>query len=279
MDFFNFTLMKNIVILLSLLIGFNTALAFPSWGKTGHRAVGAIAQKHLSRKALKKVTKLLNGQSLAYVSIYADEIRSNPKYNDFAPWHYVNFDSGKKYGETPVNPKGDLIQGIKSCILKIRDTNTSKEDKQFYLKFLVHLIGDLHQPLHTGNAEDKGGNTIKVDWFKEHSNLHRVWDSNMINSYKMSYSELSKNTKQKTTADITKIKSGTLLDWVHESKALATKVYASATLDDKLSYTYMYHNFPIAEKQLQKAGIRLAHVLKLTFSSKKNELDAFLNGI
>ncbi len=271
--------MKNICLILSLLICINSTYALPSWGKTGHRAVGAIAEKHLSRKALKKINKLLNGASLAYVSIYADEIRSNPKYNDFAPWHYVNFEDDKKYGETPTNPKGDLIQGIKSCILKIRDLKTSVNDKQFYLKFLVHLVGDLHQPLHTGNAEDKGGNTIKVDWFKEHSNLHRVWDSNMIDSYKMSYSELSKNTKQKTKTDIAKIKSGTLLDWVYESKSLATKVYASAKMNDNLSYTYMYHNFPTAENQLQKAGIRLAHVLKLALCGKNTELDAFFNGI
>ncbi|WP_040396110.1 S1/P1 nuclease [Aquimarina agarilytica] len=271
--------MKNILILLSLFIGIHSSFALPNWGKTGHRVVGAIAEKHLSRKALKKINTLLNGTSLAYVSIHADEIKSDPKYNNFSPWHYVNFKEGEKYGETPAHPKGDIIQGIKSCILKIRDTNSSTADKQFYLKFLVHLLGDLHQPLHVGNAEDKGGNTIKVDWFNTASNLHRVWDSNMIDSYKMSYSELSNNTKHKTTTEIANIKSGSLLDWTYESKALATKVYASAKMNDNLSYTYMYHHFPIAESQLQKAGIRLAHVLQLVFCGKNTELDTFFNGI
>ncbi len=275
-------IMKNAFFIYAILITFNNLSAkehFPNWGKTGHRTVGAIAENYLSCKTKKKIAKLLNGESLAYGSIYADEIRSNPKYNEFAPWHYVNFDSGKKYGETPVNPKGDIIQGIKTCILKIRKSETSIADKQFYLKFLVHLIGDLHQPLHLGNAVDKGGNTIDVEWFNTPSNLHRVWDSEMIDSYKMSYSELADNTKMLSKTELITIQSGSLLDWVYESKGLADKVYASAKKEDHLKYKYMYDFFPVVEKRLHKSGIRLAYLLEHVFSKKTAWLESFFKGI
>jgi len=143
------------------------------WGKTGHRATGQIAEDHLTKKAKKKIDAILNGQSLALVSIFADEIKSDQKYKGFSPWHYVNFSFDKKYGEDTPSEFGDLIQGIEKCKAILMDDTSSITDKQFYLKLLVHFIGDLHQPLHVGRGADKGGNDIQVQWFKKGSNLHR----------------------------------------------------------------------------------------------------------
>ena len=151
--------------------------------------------------------------------------------------------------------------GIEHCINMLKDSSTSQEDKVFYLKFLVHLIGDLHQPLHVGRKEDKGGNDIKVLWHYKKSNLHRVWDSDMIEFYNMSYSELSSNTKNLSRAQIESISKGSILDWTYESQALAKKIYQSAKMDDKLSYRYSYKYFGLVRSQLQKSGIRLAKVL------------------
>ena len=130
---------------------------------------------------------------------------------------------------------------------------------------LVHLIGDLHQPLHVGRAEDKGGNDIKLLWHYKNTNLHRVWDSDMIRSWNMSYTELAGNAKKLSKEQIRSIEKGSVLDWTHESQALAIKVYGSAKADDKLGYAYSYEHFSTVESQLQKSGIRLAKILNDIF--------------
>ena len=273
-----FKMKYSFVKIFTLLISFQT-IASPEWGKTGHRTVGAIAEKYLSKKTNKKIQKLLKGESLAFVSIHADEIKSDHQYDEFYPWHYVNFPPEKKYGEEPVNEKGDLVQGIKKCILIIKDENTSADDKRFYLKILVHLVGDLHQPLHVGNAHDKGGNAIKVLWFGKETNLHRIWDSDMIDDYKMSYSELAENETMLSEAEVEAIQKGTLLDWVYESKKLAEKVYASAKDQDALRYKYGYDFFPLVRSQLQKGGIRLAYLLEMIFKNDTARVDEFFTGV
>lgn len=272
------TIITTIVLAFNL-FGFSYATNSPDWGKTGHRAVGEIAAKHLKKSTQKKINQLLNGESLASVSIYSDEIRSDPKFKSYSSWHYVNFAADKKYGEEPINPKGDVLQGIKTCIDTLRNPLTKKEDKVFHLKFLVHLVGDLHQPLHVGNASDKGGNDIKLEWHGEHSNLHRVWDTDMLESYKMSYTELANNTAQKTKEQIETIESGTLLDWAYESKKLAEIVYPSAAAEENLRYKYSYNFLPMAREQIQKSGIRLAFLIEAIFGKKNDEIDAFLAGI
>ncbi len=259
--------MNTRYLLLLLFINF-TYIGFSytdDWGKTGHRVVGEIAESYLTKKAKKNIAKLLNGQGLAFVSIYGDEIKSDDRYKGYSPWHYVNFSFDKKYGEDTPSEYGDLVQGIKKCIEVLKSSIATKENKEFHLKMLVHLIGDLHQPLHVGRGEDKGGNDIQVRWFKEGSNLHRVWDSDMIDYYGMSYTELSENANKLSSAQVKFIKQGSILDWIQESQNLAKKVYASANVGEKLGYKYMYENFPMVRSQLQKGGIRLAKVLNEIF--------------
>ena len=273
--------MKIIITALLSVFSFIHLLAntVPNWGKTGHRAIGQIAENHIKKSTLKKINHILDGESLAYVSVHSDEIKSDPDYKKYYSWHYVNFLPGKKYKEEPINPKGDLLQGIKICIDTIRNSSTSKRNKAFHIKLLTHLVGDLHQPLHVGHGHDKGGNDIKLEWFGEPTNIHRVWDTNMIETYKMSYSELAANTKVKTEEEIKLIEKGTLLEWVYESQALAEKVYASAEANENLRYKYSYHNFPIVEDQLLKGGIRLAHLLENIFCKKSTAVDLFLKDI
>ena len=235
------------------------------WGPTGHRATGKIAEKHLTRKAKRKIDKLLKGESLAFVSTYADQIKSDKKYNKFYSWHYVNFPLDGNYEDSKKNPKGDIITGISHCVKVLKDKESSEEDKVFYLKMLVHFIGDLHQPMHIGQAEDKGGNTIQVEWFKRGTNLHRVWDENMIEAWKMSYIELANNTKDLSKNQIKAIEKGTVLDWVYDTHKITKKVYKSVKVGENLRYRYSYVYFPVVRQQLQKGGIRLAKLLNDIF--------------
>ena len=250
------------ITLVCLAINLNSFAGDNDWGKTGHRATGAIAEKHLTKKARKAIEKILNGQSLAFVANYADDIKSDPDYRKYGSWHYVNIDPDKsEYNIEEAYEGGDLVQAIRKCKAVLMDKNAPQEEKHFYLKMLVHFMGDLHQPLHTGRSADKGGNDIQLRWFNDGSNLHRVWDSEMINFYDMSYSELAMNTKDLSKSQIKSIQNGKLLDWMYESREMANKVYASVEKGEKLGYSYMYKWMPEVLEQLQKGGLRLAKVL------------------
>lgn len=235
------------------------------WGKTGHRTTGEIAEKYLTRKAKKALRKLLDGESLALISTYGDEIKSDTLYRSYGPWHYVNIPFDMTYDTHPKNDRGDIIQGIQSCITSIKDPLTSKEKKVFHVKLLVHLIGDLHQPLHTGIGEDRGGNDFQVRWFKDGTNLHSVWDTKMIEHYNMSYSELARTMPKVSKKEVAAIKNGDVIDWMEESRVLTKDIYAHTNKGDKLGYRYMYDYFGTVRSQLQKGGIRLAGVLNELF--------------
>ncbi|MFV8224669.1 S1/P1 nuclease [Christiangramia aquimixticola] len=260
--------MKKISILILLvcisLSGYSTE---GDWGKTGHRATAEIAENHLNKKAKKAIDEILNGHGLAFVANYADDIKSDRDFRQYGPWHYVNIDPDEEtYIAANANKEGDLVQAIRKCVAVLKDDTSTKKEKEFYLKMLVHFVGDLHQPFHTGHSEDKGGNDIQVRWFNDGSNIHRVWDSEMIEFYQMSYTELAINTKNLTPAEIKTIQNGKLLEWVYESRAMAEDLYSGVENGDKLGYRYMYEHMPTVLDQLQKGGLRLAKILNDIYS-------------
>ena len=235
------------------------------WGKTGHRAVGEIAENYLDRKAKRKINELLNGHSLAFVSNYGDEIKSDRSYNAFNPWHYVNFPFGSQYETVTKNKRGDIIMGIETSIQYLKDENSSNEDKVFYLKMLVHLVGDLHQPLHIGLEEDKGGNDFQVRWFGKGTNLHVVWDSSLLGYFGMSYTEIAANRNNLSKAEVETIKQGSVLDWAYDSRILCEDIYENTKTGEKLGYGYAYRYMDTVRSQLHKGGIRLAGLLNDIF--------------
>ncbi|WP_047419778.1 S1/P1 nuclease [Cellulophaga sp. Hel_I_12] len=257
--------MKKISILLLTLLAQLTFANEYDWSKTGHRTTGEVAQRHLTKKAKKAIAEILDGQSLPLVSTYADDIKSDRTYKEFSAWHYVNFPADKKYTDVAPSPYGDIVLGIEKCMAIVKNENSSKEDKAFYLKLLVHLVGDLHQPMHAGREEDKGGNDIQLQWFGKGTNLHRLWDSNMIDDYGMSYTELADNLPAVNKNQIKEIQKGNVFDWVEESQDLANELYNSVEVGEKLGYDYSYKYWGMVETQLQKGGLRLAKVLNDLF--------------
>ena len=143
--------------------------------------------------------------------------------------------------------------------------DASKEDKVFHLKMLVHFIGDLHQPMHIGMAEDRGGNDFKVQWFYKDTNLHAVWDSKMIDGYGMSFTELANSTKKLSKQQLESIQNGTIIDWMNDSRTLCKEIYTSAESGENLRYRYSYDYMETVRLQLQKGGIRLASLLNDIF--------------
>jgi hypothetical protein len=230
-----------------------------AWGPTGHRVTGLIAEKHLTKKARKEIERILQGQSLAMASTWMDEIRSDSTYDYANDWHWVTIPDGKTYQETPKNPDGDLVQTLERLIAELKSKHLNAKEEAEHLKMLIHLLGDIHQPLHVGGGNDQGGNNIKVTWFRSESNLHRVWDSEMIDDTKLSYTELAQSLEKPDEIKISTWQKSSVTDWAKESMAYRDDVYRYG--NGKLGYRYAYENFHIVRYRLLQAGIRLAGVL------------------
>ena len=247
--------MKTTVIVL-LLLGPMHLLA---WGPTGHRAIGVVAHEHLSAKARKKVLSILEGQSLAMAGTWMDEVRADRKYSHWADWHWVTIPDGKTYEETEKNPRGDIIQTLERVILELKGGKLTLEEQRERLKILVHLVGDIHQPLHVGTGDDQGGNEKKVKWFNKRTNLHRVWDSEMIEHSLLSYTELAQSLARPSKQERAQWQQASVREWAMESYGLRAAVYATG--DDSLGYGYSYTHWDTVRLRLLQAGIRLAAVL------------------
>jgi hypothetical protein len=234
-----------------------------SWGVTGHRATGLIAERYLNSKTKKKIKKLLGQQSLAMVSTWMDEIRSDSTYNYTADWHWVTIETGKTYDESSKNPNGDVIITLERLINELKWGKMDEKKQAEYLKMIVHLVGDIHQPLHVGCCDDRGGNSVRVKWARNDSNLHSVWDSNMIDETKLSYTELADALGQPDKATVAAWQKASVRDWANESMSYRKQVYAIG--DGNLGYKYSFKNLETVEHRLLQAGIRLAGVLNQVF--------------
>lgn len=230
------------------------------WGANGHRAVGQIAENHLSKKALRNVRSLLEDNSLAEASNWMDEIKSDDAFDHTHDWHWVTIPTGVDYSATDLNPNGDLFAKTEEIITALRGKNLSREEEIKYLKFLIHLVGDIHQPLHVGHAHDAGGNSVQVTWFGKPSNLHKVWDTEMIESKKLSFTELVDFIDAPGKPTIEKWQESTVNEWIAESASLREQVYKFPE-NNKLGYEYLYQNFNTVQLRISQAGIRLAGLL------------------
>jgi hypothetical protein len=261
--------MKTKLLVLSLVLIYSTSVF--SWGKNGHRIVGEIAQRNLDAKTLKKIRELAGDDDLSKLSTWADEVRSDPKMGFATLWHYASIPTGKTYFDQKRNKDGDVIEALYRFEDIISDPKETKEHKLDALRFLIHMTGDLHQPLHVGLAEDRGGNSIRVKWFKTESNLHSIWDEELIDFEKLSFSEYANYLNHFTSDERKNYEQGTFIDWARESQDLRPKVYdfGSGAEMASLSYEYSYRVKPIVELRLKQAGLRLAYALKKIFSGDK----------
>jgi hypothetical protein len=245
------------------------ALSFQvlSWGQTGHRVTGAIAEIYLTPKAQLAISQLLINEDLAEASTYADEMRSNPSEfwkKTANPWHYVNVFEGKTYSDIAPPPEGNAVTALEMFTKQLKSKKASLEEKQLALRFIVHIVGDLHQPFHAGNGTDKGGNDVKLQFFWEDSNLHRVWDSGLIDRENLSYTEWTNKLSRKISSQQAKewMEVNPKV-WIAESAKLRDNLYPE---NDKLSWDYQYQNMPIVKQRLQMGGVRIAAYLNDLFN-------------
>lgn len=231
------------------------------WGQNGHRVIGQIAEWHLNKKALKKIEAVLSQESLPMVANWMDEIRSDKAYDHTHTWHYLTVPEGKGYDPALQEENGDAYATLLMLIDELKSGHLSAKKEAEYLKMLVHIVGDLHQPLHVGTGEDRGGNDVEVYYFNQKTNLHSVWDTEMIESQKLCFTEIARHlNKSVDNATIEILQSAKPSDWLEEAKSMRSLVYDLPD-DKKLSYDFNYKNYGFVEDRLLAGGIRLAGIL------------------
>ncbi len=258
-------MIKNLL----LVVFVSYSLAAFSWGATGHRATGFVAEQYLTGKTRKELKRVLGQESLAMVSTWMDEIRSDSTYNPTADWHWVTIPDGMNYQQAEKNKSGDILATIDRLLSELKSRKLSLKQEQEGLKMLVHLVGDLHMPLHVGRGDDRGGNDVRVKWFRSDSNLHRVWDSDMIDDTKLSFTELALSLEKPDAETVKELQKTNHYDWAYESMSYRPQVYAVG--DGNLGYRYSYQNFHIVRLRLMQAGVRLAGLLNDIYSGRNSQ--------
>jgi hypothetical protein len=257
-----------------------------AWGQEGHRIVARAAWQRLTPKARREVRKLLRpGETLESVSTWADTVRN------FRPetsrWHYVDipkdepgYDAARHCQRTPL---GDCVvlavdggrrtlRGAAAGLaadeaafwLALMSARASQQARYEALKFLVHFVGDLHQPLHCADNHDRGGNDVAVTFFGQKSNLHRVWDSDIIKRAGLNQTA-RRVAAAISTEDAAALAADPVVTWVDEAHTLARTNAYDVPADNRLGQDYYQKNRPVVETQLARAGARLAGILNEVF--------------
>ena len=261
---------RQIPVVLSALV---VSIFLLSWGVTGHRTIGKIAENHLSGKAKAAIQGLLGNESLADVSTWADEVRSQPEYKQTGSWHFLNLPLGLTYPEfqkqVEAMKESNVYSALQQNEQELMSKNTTRTQKIEALKFIVHFVGDLHQPMHISRAEDKGGNTIQLSYEGKGMNLHSLWDTYLLEHQGLSYEQLAEKYDQVTPQQIKQWQSDPLMKWIWESYEISSRLYAEvdAMKGRSIDEAYYKAHIGIIGDRIQKAGIRLAGVLNEIFKN------------
>ncbi|WP_461449052.1 S1/P1 nuclease [Mucilaginibacter sp.] len=240
-----------------------------AWGTTGHRVSGQIAEEHLTPKARLAVHAILGNESIALASNWADFIKSDPAYSYMSPWHYIDLNKVYTYPELVIFLKADTnvdaYTKLNYLVAQLKKKNLPKKEQLLDLRMVIHITEDIHQPMHVAHADDKGGNDFKVNWFNQPTNLHSVWDSQLIDFQQLSYTEYAVAVNHATPAEIKEWQSAPISQWIFETNQIAEKLYIEIKPGDTLNYKYNFTHIDTLNRQLLKGGIRLAGLLNQIF--------------
>lgn len=238
-----------------------------AWGPKGHDVVAYIAEQHLSKKALKNVEQVLDGRSMVYVANWMDNASYSDEYAYTKTWHYVNVDPAEEsYAESDKASTGDVVTAINAIVERLKTGDLTAEEERAELMMLIHLVGDMHCPMHAGYKSDKGGNGTQVKYFGKSKKLHSVWDSEIVESaHRWSYSEWQENIDRANKKQQKMMAQGSPNEWIEETVVLARDVYEHSVGGGNLSYDYVAHYAPVIEQQFLKGGLRLAKLLEVIY--------------
>ena len=249
-----------------------------AWGRSGHQITGHIAEKLLTNEARIRLNALIPAADLAEIAVWMDDerlplmrsIRGSNK------WHYINMPICNQKEWSDACSQGDCITArIEQYRRVLSSPISSVAEKVFSVRVLVHLIGDLHQPLHVADNYDRGGNDVLI--VQTRTNLHSEWDTRLVQKITRGKNlrEFSLLLLEKHRPQIEEWNSGTHTDWALESKHLASSfVYAalpdfscnnSLKVIDQLPAEYVDRAKSVVELRLVMAAVRVAHVLNAAF--------------
>ncbi len=248
------------------LISFLAVLNGWAWSQKGHDVVASIAERHLTEAAADSVKDIFDGMSLVYWANWLDNASHTPDYSYTKTWHYKNIDAGMDYDSVPAFHKGDVVTATREQIAILGDSASTRSQKQLALKILVHVLGDMHQPMHMGHASDRGGNQVQVRFFDRGTNLHSVWDGSMVNSaHSWTFSEWTEQLDRLSPESEAAETQGNVDDWARQTYGIATEVYNYFPAGTKISYNHIAYWAPTIERQLLRGGLRLAAVLNAIY--------------
>ena len=185
-----------------------------------------------------------------------------------SPWHYVTIPEGKRYADVGAPRQGDAITALARFRETLRDASASDEDKRLALRFAVHVIGDLHQPLHAGNGTDRGGNDFDVTFFGRPMNLHGLWDYGLVQHEELSYTEMTAWLMRRLSPE--RVREAWVTDpevWVAESAAIRDTIYPDPDGDRELRWNYVFEHRDTVRERLTLGGLRIAAWLNETFAA------------
>jgi hypothetical protein len=253
------------------LVGLSAALV--SWGFKGHRAIATIAQKHLTANTGKVVEAVLRGETITDVSTWADENRDKTT----ASWHYLNLPLGLNHEQFvgAVSKQGN--DNVYSAIIKVeailKDKASTPDQKNEALKYLVHLVGDAHQPMHVSRKEDKGGNTVQLQFDGKGTNLHALWDSRLMDHEGLSEADVVKQYDWANETQIKKWQADSPMEWLWESYQVSSELYDDIKPGQTIDEAYYKKYIKIVHLRIDQAGIRLAGELNRLFSNVKSDVN------
>lgn len=242
-----------------------------AWGEEGHQIVGALAMTRLSPQARAAIIELLGDDDLAKAGLWADQIRGDSSYDWAKPLHYVNVPRDAQgvemFRDCPTNEC--VIAAIPRFLRVAADKTKPIDERREALKFAVHFMGDLHQPLHAGYKDDLGGNRITLTDPKDaRTNLHSVWDTVIIRQHTNGdWRAMAKALEARVTPSEAQQYESNLdpVEWANESQAITRAIYANLPADGKVSSEYCATNLPTVEARLTSAGVRMAASLNKAF--------------
>lgn len=238
-----------------------------AWGQKGHDTTAFIAENHLTPITAATIDEILDGKSIVYWANWLDNASHSPQYAYSKTWHYKNIDDGVDFDEAPLLDSGDVVRAVYEQVNILQNPDSTKEQKQLALKILVHIMGDMHQPMHMGHASDLGGNRWTVNYFGRDTNLHSTWDSSIPESaHKWTYTEWQNQIDRATPEEtIMILEAGTPEKWAKETFEICKQVYQLTPEGTKISYDYIGDWSPVVEQQFLRGGLRLADVLNSVF--------------
>ena len=221
-----------------------------------------VAENHLTKRAAKRIAAVLEGYSPVYVSNWLDNASHTPEYAYTKTWHYLNVDEGETLESMPKNPDGDVLKAVTEIVARLKSGGLTPTEEALNLRMLIHLVGDMHCPMHAGHLSDLGGNRVSVIYFGDATNLHSVWDTALVESaHRWSYAEWQREIDRLSKEEAAEVASGEPADWMRETLELCSEVYASTPEGTKISYDYVAKYAPVIEQQFVRGGLRLARLL------------------